>query len=166
MTTSNKEWSLKNIFVITRKNFHYKGSAVCNSNLIRADEVEQFVFNRIEEITSKQTVLKSIVEKVNEKILLIKEPVEERLNYISEQYNQVKKNIDKYLTLIEKISNPTESILNRVTALDKEKKALLEQKEHLEYELTRPTIREISFEQLQNILCSFSTILPQVTPEK
>jgi site-specific DNA recombinase len=60
-------------------NFHYKGSAVCNSNLVRADEVEQYVFNRIEEITNKSAILKSIVDKVNGKIGELKEPLKDRL---------------------------------------------------------------------------------------
>jgi site-specific DNA recombinase len=49
-------------------NFHFKGSAVCNSNLLRADDVEYYVFNKIEELTSDSLILKAIVEKVNEKI--------------------------------------------------------------------------------------------------
>ncbi|MGM0877062.1 MAG: recombinase zinc beta ribbon domain-containing protein [Bacillota bacterium] len=147
-------------------NFHYKGSAVCNSNLIRADEVERFVFNRIEEVTSKPTVLKSIVEKVNEKFGVIKDPIKDRLNYISEQFNQAEKNINKYLLVIEKSPNPPESIIDRITELDNEKKTLLEQKEQLEYELNKPTIKEISLEQLQKVLSTFSKILPNVAPEK
>lgn len=143
-------------------NFHYKGSAVCNSNLLRADEIEKFVFDRIEEITTKPTVLKSIVEK----IMVLKEPIKERLNYISEQYNQAEKNINKYLRIIEKTSNPPESILDRLTDLEQEKKSLLEQKGQLEHELNKPSIKEISLEQLQRILNTFSQILPHVAPEK
>ncbi|WP_217486908.1 recombinase family protein [Cytobacillus firmus] len=147
-------------------NFHYKGSAVCKSNLVRADEIEQFVFNRLEEITTKPTVLKSIVEKVNEKIVVLKEPIKERLNYILVQYNQAEKSISKYLGIIEKTANPPESILDRLSELEQEKKSLLEQKDQLEHELNKPSIKEISLEQLQNILNAFSKILPHVEPEK
>lgn len=147
-------------------NFHYKGSAVCKANLLRADEVEKFVFNRIEEIATKPTILKSIVGKVNEKIGVLKEPIQARLNYILEQYNQIEKNINKYLSIIEKTSNPPEPILDRLTSLDAEKKALLEQKEQLEYELNKPTIKEISYEELQSVLSTFSKFLPHVAPEK
>src|SRR5690606_13803076 len=147
-------------------NFHYKGSAVCKSNLVRADEIEQFVFNRLEEITTKPSVLKSIIEKVNEKIAVLKEPIKERLNYILEQYNQAEKSINKYLGIIEKTANPPESILDRLSDLEQERKSLLEQKDQLEYELNKPSIKEISLEQLQNILNAFSKILPHVEPEK
>ncbi|WP_439874705.1 recombinase family protein [Bacillus mycoides] len=147
-------------------NYRNKGSAVCNSNLIKADAVEQFVFQRLVEITSKPTVLKSIVEKVNEKIGVLKEPISNRLKYILEQYNHAEKNINKYLSIIEKSPNPPESIINRITDLDEEKKALLEQKEQLEHELSKPTIKEVSLEQLQNVLSTFAKILPQVAPEK
>lgn len=147
-------------------NYRNKGSAVCNSNLIKADEVERFVFGRLEEITSKPTVLKSIVEKVKGKIGALKEPIKDRLNYILEQLNQAEKNINKYLLLIEKSPNLPESIVDRISDLDKEKKALLEQKEQLKYELNKPTIKEISLEQLQSVLSTFSKILPSVAPEK
>lgn len=36
----------------------------------------------------------------------------------------------------------------------------------MEYELNKPTIKEISLEQLQYVLSTFSKVLPQVTPEK
>ncbi|OIJ21879.1 resolvase [Anaerobacillus alkalidiazotrophicus] len=147
-------------------NYRNKGSAVCNSNLIKADEVEMFIFKKLEEITSKPIVLKSIVGKVNEKIITLKEPIKERLNYILEKIKQVDKSINKFLTIIEKTSNPLEPILDKLSELDKEKKVLLEQKVQLEYELNKPTVREISLEQLQNVLSTFSKILPNVAPEK
>ncbi|MGR6899333.1 recombinase family protein [Rummeliibacillus sp. BSL5] len=147
-------------------NFHYKGSAVCNSNLIRADEVELFVFNRIKEVTTEPNILNFIVDKVNEKIAHLKQPIRDRLSYVEEPYNQTDKKINKYLAIIEKVPTPPESVLDRLTDLDKDKKALLEQKKHLEYELSKPTIKEISFKQLQNILSTFSNILPNIPPEK
>lgn len=147
-------------------NFHYKGSAVCKSNLLRADEIENFVFDKIEEITTTPTVLKSIIERVNEKIMFLKKPIKERLRYTLEQQTQVEKNITKYLSIFEKTSNPPEPILERLTALNEEKRALLEQIEKLEYELNKPTIKEITYEDLQKVLSSFSKILPSVAPEK
>lgn len=147
-------------------NFHYKGSAVCDSNLLKADEVEQFVFSRLEEVTSKPNILKSIVEKINLKIGALKEPIRNRQKYILERYNNVENNINKFLVFIEKSPNPPESILAKIIELDKEKKALLEEKEQLEYELNKPIIKEVSLEQVQSILSNFSKILPNVSPEK
>lgn len=56
--------------------------------------------------------------------------------------------------------------MDRLSDLEQEKKSLLDQKEQLEYELKKPSIKEISLEQLQNILNGFSKILPHVAPDK
>lgn len=147
-------------------NFHYKGSAVCNSNLLRADDVEQHVFNKIEEITSDSSILKSIVDKVNEKIGNLKEPLQNRLTYVLEQLQANEKSLNNYFRVIEKADNPPQTILERISALDSEKKSLLEQKQQIEYELNKPTIREVSFEQVYTVLSTFSKVLPKVEAEK
>jgi site-specific DNA recombinase len=147
-------------------NFHYKGSAVCNSNLLRADDVEQYVFNKIEEITSDSAILKTIIEKVNKKIGSLKETLQNRLTYVLEQLQANEKSNSNLLRAIENDDNPPKPILGRITDLDNEKDTLLEQKHQIEYELNKPTIKEVSFEQVHSILSTFSKVLPNVDAEK
>jgi len=134
--------------------------------LLRADDVEQYVFNKIEEITSDSAILKSIIEKVNKKIGSLKEPVQNRLTYVLEQLQANEKSLNNFFGIIEKADNPPKSMLDKITALDNEKQSLLEQKQQIEYELNKPTIKEVSFEQVHSILSTFSKVLPKVDAEK
>ncbi|MCH4825555.1 recombinase family protein [Planococcus halocryophilus] len=147
-------------------NFHYKGSAVCKSNLLNADLVEEFVFKRLEEITSQPTVLESIVEKVNDRISKLKNPIKAKQTNIEERIFNTEKNIKKFLSIIENSDNPPDSILEKLNELDNEKKILLEQMKEIEYELGRPIIKEVSLEQIQQVLSMFSKILPNISHEK
>jgi len=147
-------------------NFHYKGRAVCKSNLIRADYAEQYVFNKLQEITSNPDVLKSIVERVNREVGKIKEPLQNRLDYMNEQLQLNEKNLNKYFSLIESSDQPPQSILDKITELDNEKKSLIEQKKQVQSDLQKPMIKEVSLEQVQNVLNQFSQVLPSVKPEK
>lgn len=115
---------------------------------------------------TKPTLLKSIVDKVNLKIEKLKEPIQDRLNYIEEQLQNTDKSLNKYFSVIEHSDNPPSVILERITVLDNEKKELLEQKQRILFELNKPTIKNVSFEQVQNVLKTFSKILPTVDPEK
>ncbi|HFJ9387310.1 TPA: recombinase family protein [Bacillus nitratireducens] len=147
-------------------NFHYKGSAVCKSNLINADIAEEYVFKKIEEITSKPTILQEIVDRVNRDIKTLKEPIQNNLNYISKALADNQKSIQKFMNIIETEDTLPQLILKRIHELEAKREELLEQKKSLEYELAKPTIKEISFEQISNVLNTFSKILPNISPEQ
>lgn len=147
-------------------NFHYKGNAVCNANLLRADNVEHYVFNKIAELTSDSSILKAIVEKVNKKIGSLKEPLQNRLTYVLEQLQANEKSLKIFFVIIEKADYPPKSILDKITDLDNDKKSLLEQKQQIEFQLNKPTIKEVYFEQVHSILSTFSKVLPKVDAEK
>jgi len=51
-------------------------------------------------------------------------------------------------------------------SLEDEKKKLIEHKRNTEYELNRPTIKEVSFEQVCQVLRSFSSVIMKVEPVK
>jgi site-specific DNA recombinase len=147
-------------------NFHYKGSAVCKSNMVRADYAEEVLFKRIEELTSNPSLLKEIVERVNCKITTLKQPIQDRMNHIKEQLKAIEKSITKYLSVFEKSTNPSQSVLDRINALDVEKTQYLQQIKELELELSKPTIKEVSFEQIYYVLKTFSKVITKVEPEK
>lgn len=68
-----------------------KGSSVCKTNLVRANEAEDFVYKRIEQITANPELLEKIVDNVNGKVLTLKQPLQEQLEYITEQLLNVEK---------------------------------------------------------------------------
>lgn len=50
--------------------------------------------------------------------------------------------------------------------MEDEKKKLIETKKDTEYELNRPAIKEVSFEQVHQVLTGFSTVITKVEPVK
>lgn len=146
--------------------FHYKGSAVCNSNLVRADDVEKFVFDKLGEVTSNPILLESLVGKVNSKIVDVKKPLLDQQANISSQLKQVEKNIKKFLSLIEKTDSPPTSLLDKIRELDHEKNKLNEIQKSVEFKLNEPVIKEASAEKIQEVLKTFSSILPTIPVEK
>lgn len=143
-----------------------KGSAVCKTNLVRADEAEAFVFKRIEQITSNPDLLEKIVGNVNGKVRTLKQPLQDQLVYITEQLLNIDKKIKRFLSVIESSDTPPSSILDQLVSLENERKRLIEQKKDTEYELNRPTIKEVSFEQVHQVLKGFSTVITKVEPVK
>ncbi|WP_254660608.1 zinc ribbon domain-containing protein [Brevibacillus laterosporus] len=84
-------------------NFHYKGSAVCPSNLIRADYAEQYVFSKLEDIANDDQLLRSVVENVNNRIKSIKEPIQHQYSTTLEELKKVQSNVNKYFQLFKTI---------------------------------------------------------------
>ncbi|MGR5984373.1 hypothetical protein ACUC2M_03090 [Bacillus cytotoxicus] len=70
------------------------------------------------------------------------------------------------MNIIETEDTLPQLILKRIHELEAKREELLEQKKSLEYELAKPTIKEISFEQISNVLNTFSKILPNISPEQ
>lgn len=49
-------------------NFHYKSSSVCSSNLVLADDSEEYVFKRLHLLSRNNQVLSNVLSKVNQEL--------------------------------------------------------------------------------------------------
>ncbi|MEI4771001.1 recombinase family protein [Psychrobacillus sp. FJAT-51614] len=147
-------------------NFHYKGSAVCKSNLIPADYAEQYVFKQIEMITSDKSYLLDITNKINNKVVNLKMPLKEQLQYIERKIKNVQTNIDKYLNLFEGDKIDSSILKNKIATYEEELSELESKKFEISYQLQQPIVKEISFDRIYHALISFSKVLTTVEPEK
>ncbi|MEM5621505.1 hypothetical protein AAHB56_09830 [Bacillus thuringiensis] len=95
-----------------------------------------------------------------------KQPIQDNLNYITKSIRDNEKSIQKLMTIIETQDNFPQLILKRIEELEIEQNELIEKKKYLEFELNKPTVKEISFEQVSNVLSAFSKILPTLPPEQ
>lgn len=62
--------------------------------------------------------------------------------------------------------NPPQSILDEINELEQEKAKFIEQKKEIEDKMSKPTIKEVSFEEVQVVLKQYSKILHKIEPEK
>lgn len=147
-------------------NFHYKGSAVCRSNMVRADYAEEYVFSKLEKLTSEPSLLKQIIDKVNEKITKYKQPLNNQLKGAEENLKKVNVNINKYLSLFEDNKIPPDIITDKLNSLDNEKRLLENRIKEIKTELDKPNIEEVSYEQVHSILLNFSKVFEGISPDK
>ncbi|PWW08796.1 hypothetical protein DFQ01_101522 [Paenibacillus cellulosilyticus] len=145
---------------------HSKGSSVCKSNLVYADQAEEYVYKRLEQIAAQPDLLSDILDRVNSKVRDVKRPLQEQLNYINGQIVEKQKNIAKFISMIEKSESPPASMMERISSLEAEKKQLLTRRSEIEQELNIPTIKEVSFERVYYVLNGFSKIITKIEPEK
>lgn len=147
-------------------NSHYKGSAVCRTNLVRAEEAEEYVYKKLEEIALNKALLAVLVQRVNSKVNTLKEPLEEQLQQVKEQLKQVSNKAKGYLSILEREAFKNEFIVEKLNQLQVELSKLKKHETELTMELKRPIVREISFPQVHRILSSFSKLLKKAEPEK
>lgn len=106
------------------------------------------------------------MNRVNKKIATHKDPILVQLKATEKQIQKVTSNIEKYLTLFEKGDFSSTVVKKKIEAFENERSEHLERKKDLEQELSKPTIQEVSFDQVQQVLSQFSLLLPKVEPEK
>lgn len=146
--------------------FRQKGSAVCSSNLVKADEAEEYVYKKLEEIASNKALLALLVQRVNNKVTTLKEPLENQLQHVKEQIKKVTNKAQGFLSNLEKDDFKNVFIMERLNQLQDELKKLEAHEAEISIELKRPTVREIPFPQVHRILSSFSKLLKKAEPEK
>ncbi|WP_245954734.1 recombinase family protein [Paenibacillus flagellatus] len=147
-------------------NFRQKGSAVCSSNLVKADEAEEYVYKKIEEIASNKALLAILVQRVNNKVSTLKEPLERQLQHVRGRIKEVNNTAQGLLFNLEKDNFNNVFIMGRLNQLQDELKKLQAHEAEVESELQRPTVREIPFPQIHRILSNFSRLLKKAEPEK
>ncbi|WP_094094811.1 recombinase family protein [Paenibacillus physcomitrellae] len=145
---------------------HYKGSTVCRANSIRADYAEQYVFFKLEEITTNEYILKSLVDNVNSKISSIKEPILTQHKITLDEIKKVRFNADKYLSLFENDALDIVFVKEKINRLQDELKLLESRKVDLERQLAQPTVKELSFNEVYGILSNFSKLMDITPPEQ
>lgn len=74
-------------------------TAECNSNSVKSDYAETYIFKRLKEILNNSQILKDIVENVNKKRKNIIKPLKEELTIITKKINECTKKRDKYYDL-------------------------------------------------------------------
>ena len=68
--------------------FRNKGSSVCSANSIRKQEAETEVMNRLEQVLSKDHILRAIVDKMNHRLATRTLPFQTQLEHIRSQLKQ------------------------------------------------------------------------------
>ena len=138
-----------------------KGTSVCNSNTIRVDKANEYVFNRISELLSNEKMVKSIVNNINKERHKKISPAKKELERIDKELEKIDRKKTKLFEAYEEEIISKEEFKERKDELKKRAKSLQEEKEKLIVTLSDDVSEEIPYEFIKSILENFSKVLTE-----
>ena len=138
-----------------------KGTSVCNSNTIRVDKANEYVFNKISELLSNEKMVKSIVNNINKERHKKINTAKKELERIDKELEKIDRKKTKLFEAYEEEVISKEEFKERKDELNKRAKTLQEEKEPLLVTLSDDVSEEIPYEFIKSILENFSKVLTE-----
>ncbi|MDH6429057.1 MULTISPECIES: recombinase family protein [unclassified Paenibacillus] len=165
--TSDK---LKNGTTIIRRyyvcnKFRNGGRKVCSSNSVRADLVEEFVFERLAEVVHHPKVLDDIIKKLNKDRTRSVKPLQKEIEALDKEMTNLEGQRKRYMKLFETGNLDDDIFVERVTELKSEHTKLARRKAEAEDELRGNTSAPIPAHHVRLLLTQFQRILSEAPPE-
>lgn len=161
MRTTNKlkDGTRRRLTYYACGNWKNKGTAVCNSNAIRCDKANEYVFNKISELLSNDKMIKSIVTNINKERNNRVSPAKKELARIERELQKLDGKKKKIFEAYEDDIITKEEFQSRNVELNNRIKILHEEKQPLLVTLSDDISEEIPYEFIKSILESFGKIL-------
>ncbi|EOU2126404.1 recombinase family protein [Clostridium perfringens] len=140
-------------------NWKNKGTSVCNSNTIRVDKANEYVFKKIEELVSNEAMIKAVVENINKERKDKVKPAKRLLGDIDKELEKLDKRKRKIFEAYEDDILTKEEFQTRKNELNEKIRILEEEKKPLLHTISEEVSEEIPYEFIKDILMNFSKIL-------
>lgn len=147
-------------------NFKSKGSSVCRSNSVRADDAEHTIYQRINEVLNKPKILKDIVKNINQRKKKNVKPLQAELQRIDKALQKITAKREKYLHLYEEDTLDRELLLERMDELTEEADKFHTRKSEIELELGDESSQPLSYKLLQDLFQKLHYILQTASTEQ
>ena len=138
-----------------------KGTSVCNSNTIRVDKANEYVFTKISELLSNEKMVETIVNNINKERHKKINPAKKELECIDKELEKIDRKKTKLFEAYEEELISKEEFKERKDELNKRAKSLQEEKEPLLVTLSDDVSEEIPYEFIKSILENFSKVLTE-----
>lgn len=138
-----------------------KGTSVCNSNTIRVDKANEYVFNKVSELLSNEKMVKSIVNNINKERHKKINPAKKELERIDKELEKIDRKKTKLFEAYEEEVISKEEFKERKDELNKRAKSLQEEKEPFLVTLSDDVSEEIPYEFIKSILENFGKVLTE-----
>lgn len=140
-------------------NWKNKGTSVCNSNTIRVDKANEYVFKKIEELVSNEAMVKAVVKNINKERKEKVKPAKRLLGDIDKELEKLDKRKRKIFEAYEDDILTKEEFQIRKDELNEKIRILEEEKKPLLNTISEDVSEEIPYEFIKDILMNFSKIL-------
>lgn len=140
-------------------NWKNKGTSVCNSNTIRVDKANEYVFKKIEELVSNEVMIKAVVKNINKERKDKVKPAKRLLGDIDKELEKLDKRKRKIFEAYEDDILTKDEFQTRKNELNEKIRILEEEKKPLLNTISEEVSEEIPYEFIKDILMNFSKIL-------
>lgn len=161
MRTTNKlaDGTKKRISYYACGNWKNKGTAVCNSNSIRVDKANEYVFGKIGELLSNERMVKTIVDNINKTRRNNIAPSKNKLERLNKELEKLKNKKHKLLEAYEDDILSKKEFQDRKQELDNIIEGLEEERQPLLVNITDEVNEEVPYKLVKEILQNFSKVL-------
>ena len=136
-----------------------KGTSVCNSNTIRVDKANDYVFSKLSELLSNERMIKSIVTNVNRERGNKVNPAKKGLERIDKELEILDKKKAKIFEAYEDDTITKAEFISRKDKLNSRTEKLEAEKQPLLVTLSDDVSEEIPYGFIKSILENFSKVL-------
>ncbi|WP_274292473.1 recombinase family protein [Clostridium perfringens] len=140
-------------------NWKNKGTSVCNSNTIRVDKANEYVFKKIEELVSNEAMIKAVVKNINKERKDKVKPAKRLLGDIDKELEKLDKRKRKIFEAYEDDILTKEEFQTRKDELNEKIRILEEEKKPLLNTISEDVSEEIPYEFIKDVLMNFSKVL-------
>ncbi|OAK45027.1 recombinase family protein [Bacillus wiedmannii] len=143
-----------------------KGTAACSSNGVKADLVEEFVFNKIRDSLFNEEILEDIVKNMNEKRKNVIKPLEDQLRQMNKYINELENKKNKIFELYEEGIIDKESLTSRLNIISEDIENNIKNKGLLQEKLKLNNSESIEYELVKKLMKNFNGIINNAEHER
>lgn len=136
-----------------------KGTAVCRSNGVRADDVEMYVFQKLKRLVTSDAFLKATLLKVNNKRKNMLLPAEGNVKNIDKEMQDLVKHREQYFKLMEKRAIDENVLLQKLQEISDKIAKLETEKVTQQQYMTISEVQEIPYDLVKVTLSEFGELL-------
>nr|WP_312094220.1 recombinase family protein [Niallia sp.] len=143
-----------------------KGTAACRSNSVKADEVEQFVFDKIQFSLLNESILGDIVNNINEKRKSTIKPLEDQMQQIEKEICAYDNKKSKWFELFEDSMISKEDLSQRLASISEEIQNKVKLKESIQTKLRLNNSEPVDYQVVKKLINNFNEIIRNATYDK
>jgi site-specific DNA recombinase len=140
-----------------------KGTAVCRSNGVRADDVEMYVFQKLKRLVTSDAFLKATLSKVNNKRRNMLLPAEDNVKNIEKEILELTKHREQYFKLMEKRAIDENTLLEKLQDISDKIAKLENDKGTQKKYMSVSEVKEVPYDLVKVTLGEFGELLKMAT---
>lgn len=158
-TRTRKDGSKRRLEYYCCGKWKNKGTVACNSNSIRVDKANEYVFGKLSELLSNDKLVEDIVRNINSTRKSMVDPSKDELNKIIKELDKIEAKKNKLFEAYEEEIISKVDFKERMSELRVREETLQHEANELKMNVLNDNVQEVSYEFVKEILSQFATII-------